>query len=386
MVAFAAIISLVCLVLVALTVSARATRVRRDRWIQERSAPQRRHILQVASGEDDDGSATAALQALTGPTWAATRDVVVGMLAKVRGAPADGLVDIIAAHGDLAAAHQDLHSSWISRRARGAHLLGLARDEDAVADLIRLTRDSSPQVRRVAVRSLGQIGDPSAAGAVLNSVVGPGPDPAVPAWVVAEALLEMGPEAEDVVRAGLTHGDARIRSVALTVASHSVMPTTVPILRERFVMERDPVLRSEVAVALGRVGAQDEVELLVAGTAESKPTMLRLACAEGLGQIGHPDALERLVQITADPDRRLSQLAADQLLAAGDLGHRLLQEAAVAQGQQVAGAVAAALTLARLHAGELPGPVTDTGQLTDAGQLTDMSQTNDTGQVSEVAR
>lgn len=348
-------IGLVCLALVILTAVARGTRIRRDRWTQRLSAPQRRHVLEVASGEDEDDRSARALYALRGRTWAATRTVVIGMLGKVRGAPAEALVDVIARHGEIGAAREALHSRRGPVRGQAVHLLGLARDAESVDALIRLTRDRRVEVRQAAVSSLGQIGSVDAAGAVLNSVVGPGEDPAVPAWVAAEALLALGPGAEPVVRAGLTHDDHRVRGVALTVASHAVMPTTVPILRARFETEQDPVLRAEVASALGRVGSAPDVALLVAGTDAANAGMLRLACTAALGELGHPAGLARLGELTAEPDLRLAQLAADMLLVAGPAGQRLLEDAAAAQGQAARGAVAAALTIARLRAGN-PDP------------------------------
>lgn len=353
LVVFATAIAAVCVTLVALTAIARMARIRRDRWTQRLSAPQRRNVLEVASGEDDDNVAAGALHLLTGREWIATRAVVVGMLGKVRGAPAQSLVDIVAAHGEIVAAREALRSRNAATRGQAVHLLGLARDAEAVDGLIRLTRDRSPEVRQAAVSSLGQIGSGGAAAAILNSVIGAGEAPAVPAWVAAEALLALGPGVEPIVRTGLTHDDHRIRGVALTVASHSVMPTTVPILRDRFGAERDPLLHAEVASALGRVGSAADVQLLVTGTAQGQPAALRLACTAALGELGHPDGLGRLADLTADPDRRLAQLAADMLLEAGAPGQRLLEDAARAQGHAATGAVAVALTVGWLREGNL---------------------------------
>lgn len=349
LVVLAAALSLVCAALVVLTATARYSRVHHTRRVERLSGPQRRNILIVASGEDDDDSAARTLRSLSGPVWEATRLVVIGMLVKVRGAPAQALVDVVAAHGELSKARRQLHSRRPTVRARAVDLLGLARVEDAVEDLIPLTRDRSPEVRQAAVNSLGEIGSPSAAGAVLNAVLGPGSDPAVPSWLAAEALLSMGPGAEEVIRAGLSHSDDRVLGVALTVASHSVMPTTVPILRDRFARENDPRLRAEVATALGRVGGAQDVPLLVEATQAEYPQELRLACAAALGELGRPDGLARMAELCADQDLRVAQLSADHLLEAGPAGIRLLETAA--REHSGLAPAAAALAVARLREG-----------------------------------
>ena len=71
---------------------------------------------------------------------------------------------VIAAHGEVEAARRALLGRSSLRRARGAHLLGLVRDEESVPTLISLLSDPADDVRFVAARSLGHIGDPSALG------------------------------------------------------------------------------------------------------------------------------------------------------------------------------------------------------------------------------
>lgn len=66
--------------------------------------------------------------------------------------------------------------------------------------------------------------------------------------------------------------------------------------------------------------------------------------------------LARLGELTAEPDLRLAQRAADMLLFAGPAGQRLLEVVAAAQGRSARGAVAAALTVARLRTGDLDPP------------------------------
>lgn len=342
----------VCLAVLGATMLARFRRVRRQRTLLRLAARHRVLILEVASGEDEDGLATGTLAGLPASEWTGIRTAVIAMLSKVRGAPAAQLVQVLDAHGELDRARTQLDSRSSVRRARGAHLLGLARDEQSTAALIRLLGDPAAEVRLVAARSLGMIKDASAADDVLRAVPGVGSAVGVPAWVAAEALLAMGPAAEAVVQAGLVDPDPRIRGVAVMVAGHSILPTTLDVLRARLVEETDPVVRAGVAAALGRIGTAADVEQLARHTGSEQAPGFRRTCATALGELGQPDSADRLVGLLADPDRRLAQLSAQALVQLGPVGMAQLH-AARAQGQLAGTAAAAALALATLRG--LPG-------------------------------
>jgi hypothetical protein len=116
-----------CLLLVLLVVVVRArrhTRLERDAMLL---SPLRPPLITVASGEDDDGSAADELRRATG----AARDVldrnVVAMLSKIRGVPADQLVQVLEEHGAVQLAAAEMTSRSTVKRARAAQLLGLAR-------------------------------------------------------------------------------------------------------------------------------------------------------------------------------------------------------------------------------------------------------------------
>src|SRR5665647_1949857 len=58
-------------------------------------APYRSALIAIASGEDEDGQAKAALYAVPPTTWARLRPTVLAFLPKVRGASADDLSDLM---------------------------------------------------------------------------------------------------------------------------------------------------------------------------------------------------------------------------------------------------------------------------------------------------
>ena len=89
--ASSALVLLACVALVLLIVLTKVTRTLRERRTAELVAPHRPHLLAVASGEDDGGIHRDALIEVDGPARDAVDVVVVDLLGKVRGAPAEEL-------------------------------------------------------------------------------------------------------------------------------------------------------------------------------------------------------------------------------------------------------------------------------------------------------
>ncbi|NYD99610.1 HEAT repeat protein [Kineosphaera limosa] len=324
--------------------------MQRSRTLERLAAPQRRLVLEVASGEDDDNVAADALAGLRKAEWESIRPAVIAMLAKVRGAPAEQLVRVIAAHGEVELARRRLTSGRSLHRARGAYLLGLVRAQDAVPELLELLRDPADEVRLVACRSLGFIADPAAAKAVLEAVVAPagGDRVGVPSWVAAESLLAMGAGAQSALLAGLEHEDPRVREVAITVTNHSSLPATIEALRVRLGKETEPDLRIAMVGALGRLGDHADLPALLGAAEPNQSSGMRRAAVKALGDLGHRDAAEPLSALLPDPDRALAAAAAEALTHLGAVGIDTLH-AARAQGREARRIAAAALHVARLR-------------------------------------
>src|SRR5579864_7528541 len=137
---------------------------------EARVAPYRDAVLAIAADGDEDDTAGAVLRGIRDRNWRAVRDVVVGMLGTVRGDTAVPLVHLLDARGEFGRARSALRSRVALRRARGAYLLGLARQQSDVGLLLPLLADRSAEVRLVATRSLGLVGDPSAATALFEAL------------------------------------------------------------------------------------------------------------------------------------------------------------------------------------------------------------------------
>lgn len=258
---------------------------------------------------------------------------------------------MLRAHGDVGRAVAQLGSRSVIRRVRAAHVLGLVRDPDHVPDLIPLLSDGSAEVRLVAVRALGAIGDPAAAASVLAALSPVRGQVGVPASAAAEALVAMGSGTGQAVRAGLRSPDPVVRAVACLVAGRSTLVAAAVEMRELLDRDPDSEVRVTAAVALGLVGGPQDVETLSRHTTVDTPAPLRRTCAAALGDLGHPLAVEAVLPLLASRDRRLAEISAQSLIRLGPVGLTRLAEVpdAGAAGRAARAALAAA-RLPEVHA------------------------------------
>ena len=295
--------------------------------------PYRHALIAMASGEDEDGQAKASLYAVPAPTWDRLRPSVVAFLTKVRGTPADDLGELLRSRGEIESAKRMLTSRSAVRRARAAYLIGLVRDSDSVALVLPLLGDPHADVRLVAARSLGAIGEPSAASGVLDALRTNHGQMGLPAWVAAEALLAMGAQIAPALQIGLASEDPAVRNVCAIVAAHAAFSSTAPRLRILLASDSEGDVRANAAVALGRIGGADDFAVLVRHTDASEATVLRRTCATALGDLGQREGVDTLAVLLGDGDRRLAQLAADALVRIGSEGVARLDEVAAATPQ-----------------------------------------------------
>ncbi|WP_332248742.1 HEAT repeat domain-containing protein, partial [Cellulomonas bogoriensis] len=164
-----AVLLAVILVLALVAGLGRGVRAVRERSRRRLAAPARPVLMRVVAGEGDDRD-LAWLAGLDARHWSAVEPVAAGLLGKVSGEAHGNLVGLLQRRGTLKRAARDCGSRSAVRRARGADLLGAARRREDGASLVPLLRDRDHDVRQVAARALGRIGDASAADAVLAAV------------------------------------------------------------------------------------------------------------------------------------------------------------------------------------------------------------------------
>jgi HEAT repeat protein len=353
-------IGLACIALAVLVVVVKLIRKVAASSREARVAPFRDTVLNIAAGGDADDPASVRLRAIREPDWRPVRDVVVALLSKVRGDTALSLVQILDTRGEFERARAALRSRLAVRRARGAYVLGLARQQPDVGLLLPLLADRAAEVRLVAARSLGSLGDPAAAAALFDALGPVRGQPGIPTAVAAEALLNFGAGASAAVIRALAAEDATQRAVATMVAAESALSAAAPRLRQLLASDPRPDIQISAIMALGAVGGADDVAALAAHTVTGRRTEVRRAAVQALGQLGHPNAAPVLSELLSDPDIRLAQYSGDALVQLGPTGVRALLRAA--DGSPPAARVAAgSLALARQRGAPQLTGVTLTG-------------------------
>lgn len=333
-------------VLVATIVMARLARREQARAVDRRVGPLREDVLAVVSGDDEGGSASR-LAALRGRSADLVEPVLVGYLSKVRGAPADRITEVLAAHGMHRKALAGVDSVSGIRRARSAWALGTMRVDGASAAVAPLLDDRDRGVSVTAARALGLLGDAGSAHALLESVrPGRRGRGELPVWVVVESLVALGPSAAPTIGAGLESEDASTRTAAALAIGRAQHLSQAQALRDLLGRESDPVVLTAVAGALGAVGGAGDVATLLPLTEPGRARSVRLAAVLALGELGGPDAVAALADLLADPDPRLGELVAEVLVDHGGVGLTALEAHADDEG---ASGAAAAYGLAVHH-------------------------------------
>lgn len=329
-VAGVAIASLVVL-LSAATVVRRYRRHRRENRRARLVEPLRQVLVRLVTDPtgDDPSEEHLELLALPAPTWRALEPTVLDMLRKVRGDSRERLVALVVAQGTVARMRRRIRRPGAVGRAHAAELLGLLRCPEARDDLVRLLGDRDPEVRIVAARALGELGDPTAADPLLQTLATPR---SVPLRVVARSLARLGPEIGPTLVDGLRSPDALVRAVCAEISG--LLGATAAQAALLDVAGDDAVedVRIRAARALGRVGLPSALPVLVRATDPGQPSPLRAVAAGALGDLGGAGPVEFLEVLLGDPDRRVSANAGRAMTRVGAAGLARLRQIARQDG------------------------------------------------------
>ena len=312
-------------------VAARVLRHTRQRRLSALAAGPRRSLLAFVADHGEQGSHD--LVAIPDDAWKAAEPGALGLLGKLRGEAHAALVSVFLRRGTARAALHELHSRSRVRRARAAQVLGDLELRQAVPELCRLLTDRYGEVRVVAVRSLGRIGDPAAAWRLIASLDQSDP---VPSLLVTHTLVQLGPDAEVTLSAALDHPQARVRAVCLDALG--LLGAAGSVSRVARVLREDTVLDVRVAAAanLGRLGVRTAVEPLTGALSAARPAPLRAAAARALGELGSPSAVPALVELLNDDEYRVAHEAAHALRRLGRAGPDALRSVLDAEAAEMA--------------------------------------------------
>jgi HEAT repeat protein len=318
------VLSIAAVALGAVIVFGRAARRRREERRALLAAPARKLLLAIAAG-DDDPDQIDELVRLPDEVWSAVDANAVALLNKVRGEARAALVVVFERRGAAWRARSELRRPDPVRRARAADLLGILGRRDAVPALCDLLKDADPDVRVVAARAIGRIGDPEAARPLLESVATRRRE--VPAHLVAHALAGLGTGAQPALVHGMDSPRESVRAVAAEVLG--LIGAVGAAARIEAALRADPSteVRVRAARTLGRLGTRTAMPPLVDALTAVHPPALRAEAARALGELGAPGAVEALTAVLGDAEFAVAHEAARALLRLGVKGRAALTAA-----------------------------------------------------------
>ena len=260
----------------------------------------------------------------------AARETIVDHLNFISGDLRGRLVSILESAGYVAAAMRLLRSPLGDSRLKACMMLGGMHSRIAVPALIEIFNDDpDPMVRINAGEALGVIGAEPAVVHLLKALRNPTRFQQVR---VAEVLSRMGMTAVPALTAAIDDDDVRIVALALDIlADIGWMSDFEPAMRA--LTHASPEVRARAAEALGRAGALDAVEAVMAAAADPA-WFVRVRVMKALQALGAPhDRSQRarylgtLEQGLYDGVWWVRQHAAEALVRVGDDGRRLLARA-----------------------------------------------------------
>lgn len=323
------VLTSIAAVLLVLLIGARLSRKRRERRTLAGVGPLRPLLLELASGEDPGQDTRRALVAATGSTRDAVDASILDMLAKIRGDSVEPLVDVLREHGKGKRAVIELGSRSSVRRARAVWTLAVMRERASVDAVLVMLHDPSRDVVITTARALGMMGDPVAAGPILEAVAPSDAGAGLPPWIAVESVASLGTDTTADVCAALDHDCIDVRMVAALVVAAVRLSAAAGMLRRAIAAETEPRLLATLTVALGAAGSLRDIELLGGLLSAEQPQEVRRAAIGAVADLGHSRAVPWLSPLLHSHDLRVAELAAVTLVAVGAAGRQAVS--AVAQ-------------------------------------------------------
>lgn len=326
---FVRVLVVIAAMLVVVGSSIVTIRVKR-RWQSRRIAsivePLRPALIELACEDDPDDSCVDVFLRLPPSKWEAVRPTVLDLCRKLSSVSGGALSKVLVQRGEFGRAMRDVTHRSPVVRATAAGLLELMPSPGSRHALSELVSDRDPDVRKVAVRALGRIGDESSVGPIIEALTGAR---RLPPTAVGHCLIRLGPIAvnglETVIR---SHPSSPTRALAADVLGHIGDPRVVPALID--VVESNdeavtPLVRLSAIVALGRLGSPQSVDALLAGLDADRSPEMTVACLAALDDSHAAVPMARLTELLERDNARVVQAAARALVRLGPKGESILR-------------------------------------------------------------
>ena len=266
------------------------------------------------------GRVEPGLRRLRPPEMDALSASIVEYLKVLRGSEQERLLRLAAELGLLERYSGMLRSGRRWQRARGAEYLGFLGGSSAAKPLAGLLSDEDETVRAVAARALARIGTQEAARALAETLKDPSE---LTRLRVAENLERVGAGAVGPLVETLSSEDPRSRILAARVLGNLRAPDAGPALEEILHGDREVDLRSQAALALGKIGDPDYVPALL-DAARDDDWPVRAQAANALRMIGDTSSIPTLKELAVDHEWWVRLNAARALVNLGSVGETAL--------------------------------------------------------------
>lgn len=199
-----------------------------------------------------------------------------GREAKVVRVIEDDLRRLAKEHGALL--RDALKSPEMERRTLAAFALGYSGSREALPLLVEASRDPAEELRIHAIVALGTLGTAE-----------------TPAEPFVRLLMDESPAVRTAALYGIRRMPSSGRDAGLVEAVHA-----------RFADDSSDV-RNEAAITAGRMGLKESIALLLAGPIKDREPVVRQNAALALGRIGAPAkaATPNLIELLRDEDTRV---------------------------------------------------------------------------------
>lgn len=196
------------------------------------------------------------------------------------------------------------------RRHRALVALGRTRAPEGIRALAEGLRAREPETRLAALRALGQMACPEAAGEILNWVDDVGL--LVPALPLQSALVQTCAERPQVLLPHLEHASRTVCEVLARVLGEVATPALGPELM-RFADDELPELRAAAARGLLYVSHNTAINVLEQ-LVQDPVWFVRLRALVTLGRLRNPSTLALLLRGLTDSNRLVRLRAAEGLV------------------------------------------------------------------------
>ena len=200
------------------------------------------------------------------------------------------------------------HRGWRRRNALVA--LGRTRAPEGIHALAEGLRDEDNENRLAALRGLGKMASPEAAGEILAWVAEAGMQ--LPALPLQNALINCCRERPQVLIPYLQHASGEVRGVLARVTSEVASPALDENLMN-LAEDELPELRAAAARALPGANAYQAMETLTE-LAKDPVWYVRLRAVVALGKMKNPKATPLLLEALADASRLVRARAGEALV------------------------------------------------------------------------